>query len=98
MVKVATARDEFEARILAARLGSDGIVWELRGNVGGPYPIGAVDVLVGADDEEVARQLLVADDDDEEDGEALPLRGAWMPAVVLVTVVLIGLARILALL
>ena len=68
MVKVATARDGFEARILAARLGSDGIVWELRGNVGGPYPVGAVDVLVAPGDEEVARALLAVDASDGGEG------------------------------
>ena len=98
MVKVATARDEFEARILAARLGSDGIVWELRGGVGGPYPVGAVEVLVDADDEELARQLLVVDEDDDDRDGGSPGGTVWMAGVVLVIVALSGLARVLTLL
>ena len=104
MVKVATARDEFEARILVARLGSDGIVWELRGNVGGPYPVGAVDVLVAAGEEELARALLVVDDADSDDDDegvmpsALGDRRVLAAGIVLVLVMLTGLARVLTLL
>jgi hypothetical protein len=48
------------ARILAAHLGAEGIVWQLRGEVDGPYPVGPVEVLVPADDLEVARALVAA--------------------------------------
>jgi len=71
MVRVATVRDSFHARVIAARLGSEGIVTMLRGNVDGPYPLGDVHVMVTEDDLDAARELLLADevesafDDDE---------------------------------
>ena len=46
MVRLATVQSGFEAKVLAARLGAEGIVWELRGGVDGPYPMGPVTVLV----------------------------------------------------
>jgi hypothetical protein len=80
MVPVLRADGTFHARVVAARLGSEGIVTQLRGNVDGPYPMGAVEVLVTQDDLVAARELLLADDvessfhDDDEaaDGEELP--------------------------
>ncbi len=50
MVSLTTVANPVAARILAAHLGAEGIVWELRGNVDGPYPLGPVEVLVAADD------------------------------------------------
>ncbi|HET6794355.1 MAG TPA: hypothetical protein VFH45_07945 [Acidimicrobiales bacterium] len=62
MTHLTTATGEFHARVLAARLGSDGICTELRGPMGGPYPLGGpVQVLVSEDDLEPARELLAAD-------------------------------------
>jgi Putative prokaryotic signal transducing protein len=61
MVRLTTCADGFEARVLAARLGADGIVWSLRGGHDGPFAIGEVDVLVDADDYALARQLLESD-------------------------------------
>ncbi len=58
MVPIATAADPFEAKLLAARLGAEGIVWELRGNVDGVYPIGPFQVLVEADAAGAAHDLL----------------------------------------
>lgn len=58
MVRVATAADVFEAKLLAARLGAEGILWEFRGNVDGMYPIGPFDVLVEPGQLETARLLL----------------------------------------
>jgi hypothetical protein len=64
----------FHARVIAARLGSDGIVTQLRGGVDSPYPMGDVEVLVSeADLDEAAALLLAAEvesvfDDDEDDG------------------------------
>ena len=78
MALLTTVPGSFAARVLAARLGSEGIVWELRGNVDGPYPVGAVQVLVPAGELRDARELLLADeidaidtagcDDEDEDG------------------------------
>ena len=58
MVTVASTRVGFEARVIAARLGAEGFVWELRGAVDGPYPVGPVDVLVEEDAADAARELL----------------------------------------
>jgi hypothetical protein len=62
MVPVLRAEGTFHARVVAARLGSEGIVTQLRGNVDGPYPMGSVEVLVTEDDLEAARELLLADE------------------------------------
>ena len=73
MVPVAVVGDRFEARVIAARLGAEGIVWELRGNVGGPYPVGQVAVLVDEADLEVAREVLSPGADAAVDAEATEL-------------------------
>jgi hypothetical protein len=46
----------FPARLLAARLGAEGILWQLRGE-SSVYPFGSVEVLVEADHVERAREL-----------------------------------------
>jgi hypothetical protein len=62
MVPLTTVGSTFEARVVMARLGADGILTELRGARDGVYPLpGPVEVLVIADQAEVARQLLLAD-------------------------------------
>ena len=60
MLHLTTVDSAFEARVLAARLGADGILTELRGNaLDSVYPFpGEVDVYVPADDFEVAKELL----------------------------------------
>ena len=62
MVRLTTAANAMEARVLAARLGSEGIVWQFQGSVDGPLAVGPVEVLVDADEYETARQLLLVDD------------------------------------
>lgn len=62
MVHLLTVSSAFQARVLAARLGSEGIVTQLRGAVGGPYPVGDVVVFVDEGDADLARQLLLADE------------------------------------
>jgi hypothetical protein len=62
MVRLMTASNPMEARIIAARLGAEGIVWELRGSVDGPLALGPIDVLVDADGFESAKELVLADD------------------------------------
>jgi hypothetical protein len=62
MVRLTTAANGMEARIVAARLGSEGIVWELRGSVDGPLAIGPVEVLVEADGFDSAKELMLADE------------------------------------
>jgi hypothetical protein len=62
MVHVRTVSGAFHARVIAARLGAEGIPTELRGNVGGPYPFGQVSVWVTEADAEEAAELLLADE------------------------------------
>jgi hypothetical protein len=58
MVPLTTAASPFAARVLAAHLGAEGIVWELRGSVDGPYPVGPVEVLVAEGDLAMAREIV----------------------------------------
>ena len=80
MVPLIRVSNAFHARVIAARLGSDGIVTQLRGGVDSPYPMGDVEVLVSEDDLDEAAALLLADDvesafdeedDDDDDGASL---------------------------
>ncbi len=57
MVTVTSVTDPMTARILAARLGSEGIVWQIRGG-DGVYPLGPVELMVEEDDADTARALL----------------------------------------
>ncbi len=105
MVPVATARGAFEAKVIAARLGSDGIVWELRGGVDSVYPVGLVQVLVDEGDAGVARALLVADDVDSafdsafDDDDEIGPGGltAWFTVVALVALAVFVTLRVLSL-
>lgn len=93
MVPLTTAANPFAARILAAHLGAEGIVWELRGNVDGPYPVGPVEVLVAVDDLAVAREVVTEQREHlVTDLDAAPIRAAdertprelwWLLAMVL---------------
>ncbi|MCU1486268.1 MAG: hypothetical protein JWN67_3014 [Actinomycetia bacterium] len=106
MVPVVRVADGFHARVIAARLGSEGIVTQLRGGIDSPYPMGAVEVLVGEDDLEDAKALLLADevesafadeDDDEPDDEyRVPRRryGAWVALVLAGLLVLADVAAL----
>ena len=74
MVPVLRVTNAFHARVVAARLGSEGIVTSFRGSVDGPYPMGAVEVLVDQGDLEVAKEILLADEvesafDGDHDGD-----------------------------
>jgi Putative prokaryotic signal transducing protein len=62
MVHLRTVPDAWHAKVLAARLGSEGIVTQLQGNHAGPYPFGAVAVLVEEEQAELAAELLLADE------------------------------------
>jgi hypothetical protein len=87
MVHLCMASGSFHARVIAARLGADGILTQLRGDAVGPYPIDhEVEVLVPVDDLDVARELLLVDDI-EAPTDRLPrasYRRAWMLVAVLV--------------
>lgn len=63
MVHLCTAEGSFHARVLVARLGADGILATVRGASEGPYPLAtSVEVLVPAEELDVARELLMVDD------------------------------------
>jgi hypothetical protein len=44
--------------VVAARLGSEGVLWEMRGGHDGPYPMGPVHLYVDAEDLSKAREVL----------------------------------------
>jgi hypothetical protein len=71
MVRLMTVDDAFGAKVVAARLGVEGIVWQLKGGFDGPYPFGPVHVFVTAEDLEAARAVMAAavplEDDDVDD-------------------------------
>ena len=106
MVPLVTVPSAFQARVLVARLGSEGIVTSLQGAVDGPYPVGDVSVQVDADDLELARQLLLADEVEEaftaaeRDGAGARPTGVtpWLAVLAIVFVaVATSLVRVLSL-
>lgn len=102
MVHLATATSGFEARLLAARLGAEGMLWQLRGE-SSVYPMGAVDVLVEEDDLDRARELLLVaaldalDDPGPEAGPAPARRpgATWLALVGLAVIALLALRVLL---
>ncbi len=84
MVRLITVNSSFHARVIAARVGAEGIVTELRGNLDGPYPMGDVHVYVPEEDLPSASELLMADevesafDDDEDDVDSPPPVELWL--------------------
>ncbi|HET9543195.1 MAG TPA: hypothetical protein VFP02_08945 [Acidimicrobiales bacterium] len=76
MVHLASVDTPFEARVLVARLGAEGIVWELRG-ASDVYPVGQTHVWVDEASVGTARELLLTDaveavfDDDSDGGDGL---------------------------
>jgi hypothetical protein len=63
MVPLVPAQGTFHAKVIAARLGAEGIATQLRGSVDGPYPcFGEVTVYVAEDDLEEAAELLLVDE------------------------------------
>ena len=98
MVRLLTTYDVFEAKLVAARLGSEGVLWELRGGVDNAYPLGPVHVYVDEADLSVAHDVLapVADDDEPElSPEARRSAAAIVASVVVLGVlVVISVARL----
>jgi hypothetical protein len=97
MVRLTTVSTTFHARVIAARLGAEGIVTDLRGNVDGLYPMGDVHVYVSEEDLPEAQELLLADevesafdDDVDLDGDGVTPRELWvfLVAVLLLAAVL----------
>lgn len=104
MRRVTTAAGAFEARVIAARLGSEGVVWELRGNVDGPFAFGAVEVLVAADDYDTAREILLADEVESsfaghEHASGAPttsMRDVWFAVLAIALLAVFAIARMAA--
>lgn len=100
MVTLTTGTTPFEAKVLVARLGAEGMLWQLRGEVDSIYPVGrGVDVLVAEDDLESARALLLADEvdaafDDEAPSDRRPSR--WLVLVAVLVVVAFTTVRFVA--
>ncbi len=62
MRHLTTVQGSFHGRLIAARLGSEGVLVELRGMSDGPYPLqGAVEVFVSEAQLPLAREILLAD-------------------------------------
>ena len=99
MVRLATVRTTFHARVIAARLGAEGIVTDLRGNVDGIYPMGDVHIFVSEEDLPEAQELLLADevesafDEDDADGDAGTPRELWVFLVAVIVVAAVLFAR-----
>jgi hypothetical protein len=99
MVRLLTTYDVFEAKLVAARLGSEGVLWELRGGVDNAYPLGPVHVYVDEADLSVAHDVLAPLGDEEEldaPGEARRSPVALVASVMVIGVlVIISVARLL---
>ena len=98
MVRLATVSTTFHARVIAARLGAEGIVTDLRGNVDGIYPVGDVHVFVSEEDLPEAQELLLADEveaafDEDGDGDVGTPRELWVFLVAVVVVAAVLFAR-----
>jgi hypothetical protein len=97
MVLLMTAPSPFAAQVLVARLGAEGILWELRGQ-SSVYPVGQVDVLVEEDAIARARSL-VADPaadpgeqglDGEPDDGAVPAERPLRTALAIVSLIVLA--------
>ena len=85
LVSLTRVSNGFHAQVIAARLGSEGIVTQLRGGHGSPYPMGAVEVLVDESELDEAVTLLLLDEVESsfDDDEPRP-RQRWLPWLVVV--------------
>jgi hypothetical protein len=93
---LATVGTSFHARVIAARLGAEGIVTDLRGNVDGFYPVGEVHVYVDLEDLEEAREILLVDDVESAFDEPDEVDDAGAsPALWLVLAAVLSLAAVL---
>jgi hypothetical protein len=86
----------FHARVIAARLGTEGILTDLRGNVDGLYPVGDVHVYVDQADLAEAQEILMVDDIESAFDEPDELVDAGAPpALWLVLGAIVGIAVML---
>jgi hypothetical protein len=107
MERLTSVNGAFPARVLAARLHSEGLDPELRGAIDSPYlltvgEMARVDVYIPADQLEDARYVMLVDEVDAAcEGDTLvrePGASTWLLRVVLAIVVLGTVAPILRLL
>ena len=102
LVRLFTTLDQFEAKVAVAKLGSEGIVSELRGGVSAAYPFGPVHVFVEADRLDEARDILTVDGEDDltDDDARRPAmdrrhaRARWVAVLGLMVVVIFAFARV----
>jgi hypothetical protein len=101
MVRLLSTRDSFEAKLIAARLGSDGVLCQLRGGVDGMYPVGLVHVYVEEDAVDLARALVAAqeaapddDGDDPDAPSARPPLARWLVVLGILAMVAWSIARV----
>ncbi|MDQ4070370.1 MAG: DUF2007 domain-containing protein [Actinomycetota bacterium] len=98
MVRLATVGSSFHARVIAARLGAEGIITTLRGNVDGLYPVGDVHVYVDEEDLAEAQELLMADEvesafDEPDEAWELRRRERWLVVGAVFGIFAVMLAR-----
>ena len=99
-------RGSFAARVLEARLASEGIRCELHGSLGGPYPLTVgegcyVDVYVPLDEIDDARYVMLADevdavfDDDIDRPRSWTTRPGprWIALLAILALVLVPMTR-----
>ncbi len=95
MVRLTTVTSTFHARVIAARVGAEGVVTQLRGNIDGPYPMGDVHVYVAEEDLPIAQELLLADEVESAFDEADESRDVYAyPAVWMVIGAVLALAGV----
>jgi hypothetical protein len=98
MVRLITVRSSFHARVIAARLGAEGMVTELRG-VDDLYPVGDIHVFVSEEDLPAAQELLMADevesafDDLEPDTDLSTPKALWFLLAAVLVMAAIAFSR-----
>jgi len=93
MVRLLTTYDVFEAKLVVARLGSEGVLWELRGGVDNAYPLGPVHVYVDEADLSVAHDVLAPVGDDEPDDD---LGARRSPAALVASFIVLGILVVIS--
>jgi hypothetical protein len=97
LVPLVRLSSPFEAKVLAARLGSEGFMVQLRGSIDSVYPVGDVVVLVAADELADAQALLDADRHaTDADHPVAPVQRSPLATVSLWAAALAGLAAVVA--
>jgi len=97
LVPLVRLSSPFEAKVLAARLGSEGFMVQLRGSIDSVYPVGDVVVLVAADELADAQALLDADRHAVDPGlRPTPVVRSPLSTVALWAAALAGLAAVVA--